>query len=363
MNVLSYKETNHMRSQKKIRDYGIVIGSMKTGKRNAITDVQGVTVGHTTLNDREMKTGVTAILPHQGNLFKEKVIGATYVINGFGKTIGTVQIDELGTIETPILLTNTFSVGVCYNALVQYMLERNPEIGRTTGTVNPVVGECNDMLLNDIRADFIKEEHVFSALENASVDFEEGSIGAGTGMACYGLKGGIGSSSRLIECSHGTYTIGVLVLSNYGQMKEFRLNGQHIGEKLYQIVPSPHNEEDKGSVMMIVATDLPVTERQLKRIIKRTSVGLSRTGSYYGNGSGDIAIGFTTANKQPHFPTGSFQSFKSIHETEIDQAFLAVADATEEAILNALITAKTTIGRNEYTLYSLAEFIQNITGK
>jgi D-aminopeptidase len=351
-----------MATQRKIRDYGVVIGSMKTGKRNSITDVEGVTVGHTTLDDGDMKTGVTAIVPHPGNLFKEKVLGATYVINGFGKTTGTIQIDELGTIETPIILTNTLSVGVCTNALVKYMLEQNPEIGRTTGTVNPIVCECNDMLLNDIRAGFVKEEHVFQAFERASVDFDEGSVGAGTGMACFGFKGGIGSSSRLLEMSHGTYTIGVLVLSNFGLMKDFRLNGKPVGKKLSSVVPPPHKIEDQGSIIIVVATDLPVSERQLKRIMKRASVGLSRTGSYFGNGSGDLVIGFSTATKQPHFPTLSLLTMETIHETDIDQAFIAVADATEEAILNSMITAKTTIGRGGYTLYSLADFLGTIFG-
>jgi len=345
--------------KRKMRDYGISIGTLETGEMNSISDVKGVTVGHCTLNNGDMKTGVTAILPHQGNVFKEKVLGASYVINGFGKTMGTIQIDELGTIETPIILTSTLSVGVCSNALIQYMLNENPEIGRTTGTVNPLVCECNDMLLNDIRAGYIKEKHVFQAIKNATQFFEEGSVGAGTGMVCFGLKGGIGSSSRLIKMNDATYTIGVLVLSNFGQMKDFRLNGKLIGHELCQFVPTSPSKEDKGSIIIIVATDLPVTERQLKRIIKRSTIGLSRTGSYFGNGSGDIIIGFTTENKQPHFPTGSLQTLKTIHESEIDHAFIAVADATEEAIINSMLLSKTTTGRNNQTVYSLADYINH----
>jgi len=348
-----------MGKQLKIRDYGIVVGSMRTGLRNSITDVPVVKVGHTTLNDGDMKTGVTVILPHGGNIFKEKVLAASYVINGFGKTIGTIQIDELGTIETPIVLTNTLSVGVCANALIRYMLRQNPEIGRTTGTVNPIVCECNDMFLNDIRAGFVTEEHVFQALEKATEDFEEGSVGAGTGMVCFGLKGGIGSSSRLIDFPFGTYTIGVLVLSNFGQMEEFRLNGKWIGPQLCGRIPSPVKREDKGSIIIIVATDLPVSERQLKRIIKRASVGLSRTGSFFAHGSGDIAVGFTTANKIVHNPSNKLQTLQVVSESEIDQAFLAVAEATEEAILNSMITAKTTIGRSDHTFYSLSEVIHD----
>jgi len=347
---------------KRIRDYGIQIGTLEIGPKNLITDVQGVTVGHVTLNQGDMKTGVTAIIPHQGNLFKEKVMAASYVINGFGKSIGTVQIDEMGTIETPIILTNTLSVGVCSHALIQYMLNQNEEIGRTTGTINPVVCECNDMLLNDIRAGYVKEDHVFQAIQRSKVSFEEGAVGAGTGMVCFGLKGGIGSSSRIVETSYGKYTIGVLVLSNFGQMEHFRLNGIPVGQKLCKIVQSPiRNEEDKGSIIIVVATDLPLTERQLKRIIKRTSVGLARTGSYFGNESGDIVIGFSTANKISHYPTSELRYVTSIHEAEINQAFIAVADATEEAILNSLITSETTIGRNGHTAYSLKEYIEHLT--
>jgi len=345
---------------KRIRDYGMKIGTLQPGPNNLITDVLGVKVGHVTLDNGAMKTGVTAILPHQGNLFKEKVMAASYVINGFGKTVGTVQIDELGTIETTILLTNTFSVGVCSKAIIQYMLEQNEEIGRTTGTVNPVVCECNDMILNDIRENYIKEDHVLEAIRFSNVSFEEGAVGAGTGMVCFGLKGGIGSSSRLIETSQGKYTIGVLVLSNFGQMDHFRLNGYPVGEVLRKMVPSPKFIEDKGSIIIVVATDLPLTERQLKRIIKRASVGLARTGSFYGNGSGDIVIGFSTANKIPHFPTGEIRSLSAIHETDIDRAFIAVADATEEAILNSMVTAKTTIGRNGHTIYSLKDYLEHL---
>ena len=335
---------------KKIRDYNIEIGNLPTGQRNSITDVQGVKVGHVSLNEGSMKTGVTAIIPHGGNIFKEKVMAATHVINGFGKTIGTVQIDELGTLETPIILTNTLSVGVCAQALVDYMLKDNPEIGRTTGTINPVVGECNDMYLNDIRAQFVKPEHVYEALEAAGIKFEQGAVGAGTGMTCFGLKGGIGSSSRIIEYQHGTYTLGVLVLSNFGKSEDFILNGVRKGSEISQYVKD--NTEDKGSIIFIVATDLPVSERQLKRIIKRTSVGLARTGSYYGNGSGDLVIGFTTAHKIPHDKEGLIQ-LTTIHDEDINLAFQAVSEATEEAILNSMIAAEDSVGRDGNTRLSL----------
>ncbi|WP_053217570.1 DmpA family aminopeptidase [Virgibacillus senegalensis] len=343
--------------QKKIRDYGIKIGSLEPGRLNKITDVSGVMAGHATIDDGPLKTGVTAILPHQGNLFTSKVIGTTHVLNGFGKSVGTVQVEELGTIETPILLTNTLSVGTCTTSLIDYMLEQNPEIGRSTGTVNPVVGECNDMYLNDIRAGAVQNRHVREALASATVSFKEGAVGAGTGMKCFGLKGGIGSSSRVISYPHGSYTIGVLTLTNFGSLEHFRLNGQEAGKAIQNRLSDRREEPDKGSVIVVMATDLPVSSRQLKRIIKRTGVGLSRCGSYIGNGSGDIMIGFTTANQIKHEYDGQLNRFRAIHEDDIDQAFVATADATEESVLNSMITAETVTGRDGNTLYSLQEFI------
>ncbi|MCH1627003.1 P1 family peptidase [Fredinandcohnia quinoae] len=346
--------------QKRIRDYGIKIGKHPTGKLNKISDVAGVTVGHSTIKKAGIQTGVTAIFPHGENIFINKVIGATYAMNGFGKTVGTLQVEELGTIETPILLTNTLSIGECANSLISYMLEQNRGIGITTGTVNPLVGECNDMFLNDIRSQAIRKEHVYEALHTASAEFEEGSVGAGTGMRCFGLKGGIGSSSRVISYPHGTYTIGVLVLSNFGELDQFRMNGLHVGEVLKEKVPSQPSGADKGSIMIVIATDLPITSRQLKRIIKRASVGLSRTGSYIGNGSGDIFIGFSTANRINHVPTDTILSLRCIHEDDIDETFKVVADATEEAILNSLITATTTVGRMGNIVFSLNEYIHDL---
>lgn len=335
-----------MQKQKRIRDYGVKIGRLQLGKRNAITDVEGVTVGHVTLNDGEVQTGVTAIVPHQGNLFREKLITSSHVINGFGKTMGTIQMSELGTLETPIILTNTLSIGTAADALIEYMLEQNPEIGDTTGTVNPIVGECNDMFLNDIRSRNVTKEHVWEALKNASPECEEGSVGAGRGMLCYSLKGGIGTASRLMEFEHGTYTMGVLVLANFGILSDLRINGKPIGEELKEIILQSWEEKDKGSIMMIVATDLPVSERQLNRIIKRTVTGLSRTGSIITTGSGEVAIGFSTATKIPHKKPDALLTIPTIHEEDMDTAFRAVGEATEEAVLNVLSTAEHVIGRD-----------------
>ncbi|WP_142829964.1 DmpA family aminopeptidase [Planococcus soli] len=335
-----------MHNQKRIRDYGVKIGSMKPGALNAITDVAGVTVGHVTLSDGNMQTGVTAILPHQGDLFHDKLIASSHVINGFGKTMGTIQLAELGTLETPIVLTNTLNVGTAANAVIDYMLEKNPDIGSTTGTVNPVIGECNDMFLNDVRSRFVKEEHVRHALDHTGVEFEEGAVGAGRGMLCYSLKGGIGSASRILELGHGTYTIGVLVLSNFGMLSDLMVSGNPVGKELKKHILQSYKEEDKGSIMVILATDLPLSERQLNRILKRAVTGLSRTGSIITNGSGEIVLGFTTANKIPHAKPPQCLAIATIHEEDMDEAFRAVGEAAEEAVLNSLITAKSIVGRN-----------------
>ncbi|MDP4552483.1 P1 family peptidase [Alkalihalobacillus macyae] len=331
--------------QKRLRDYGIEIGELEPGSRNAISDVKGVTVGHTTLSKGDIQTGVTAILPHQGNLFQQKLIASSYVLNGFGKTMGTIQLNELGTIETPIILTNTLSIGTAADAVIDYMLEHNPEIGRSTGTVNPIIGECNDMFLNDIRVRNVRQEHVHHAIASATSTIEEGSVGAGTGMLCYSLKGGIGTSSRKMELKNSTYTIGVLVVTNFGILRDLRVNGKAVGKDLKDALVQSWEEKDKGSVMIIVATDLPVSERQLHRIIKRASTGLARTGSIMTTGSGEVILGFSTANKIPHQSTAGI-SMETINEEEIDTAFRAVGEATEEAVLNSLVTATHVIGRN-----------------
>lgn len=349
-----------MKNQKRIRDYGINIGKMETGKRNSITDVEGVAVGHVTLKDGKIKTGVTAVFPHGDNIFKEKLMAASHVINGFGKTMGTIQINELGTIETPIVLTNTLSIGVAANALIKYMLKNNEDIGKTTGTVNPVICECNDAYLNDIRGGHISEGHVFKALENADVEFEEGAVGAGTGMTCYGLKGGIGTSSRIISINDKSYTIGMLVLSNFGRGENLLIDGIKAGKKIEEINNAKDNSEDKGSIIMILATDIPMTSRQLKRISKRAAIGLSRTGSYMGHGSGEVVIAFSTGNKIKHYEKEATPKIEMFNENEIDKVFTAVGEITEEAVLNSMICAETTQGRDDHIRYSLMEYIDQI---
>jgi len=346
-----------MHGQKRIRDYGIIIGEMEPGNKNAITDVQGVKVGHITLDNDSIKTGVTAIIPHGENPFKEKVIAASHVINGFGKTAGTVQIEELGNIETPLILTNTLSVGTAHAALVEYMLRDNEDIGTTTGTVNPIICECNDGYLNDIRGMHVKSEHVFKAIERANGEFDEGSVGAGMGMSCYGLKGGIGSSSRLVKVGGEAFTLGILVMSNFGVKKDLTIDNIQAGRRIVEVEKSNVVEEDKGSIIIVLATDIPMTHRQLKRVCKRTSAGLSRTGSFFGNGSGDVVVGFTTANRIKHYEEEAVINIKIFNENKINDAFRAAAEATEEAVLNSLICADTTTGRDGHIRKSLKEYI------
>ena len=342
---------------KKIRDYGINIGTFSIGKNNSITDVKGVKVGHTTLDNGDIKTGVTVILPHDGNIFREKLIAASHIINGFGKSTGLVQIEELGTIETPIVLTNTLSVGVAHETLIRYMLKQNEDIGDTTGTVNPIICECNDGVINDIRGLHIKQDHIFDAIEKCDVEFAEGNVGAGTGMICYGLKGGIGSSSRIIELGDKKYTVGILVLSNFGSLEDFILNGEHIGPKLVEKINQKNSTEEKGSIIILLATDIPLSSRQLKRIIKRVYPGISRTGSYTGNGSGEIVIGFSTANIIKHYEEDNVVDIKVINENKINKVFKATVEATEEAILNSLICSTSSVGRDGKKVYSLNELI------
>ncbi len=331
------------------------VGHGKRGEKNLITDVPGVTVGHVTLSDGDtMHTGVTAIRPHGGNLFTQKVMAASCVFNGFGKTIGLVQVDELGTIETPIILTNTLSVGTAATALVKYMMEENPDIGRAVGTVNPVVCECNDGSLNDIRALFVKEEHIFEALQNCTPDFEEGAVGAGTGMSCLGFKGGIGSSSRVLTLDGQEYVIGALVLSNFGGAGRLMVDGRQLGREIQEKID---NAQDKGSIIMIIATNIPLSERQLKRVAKRAGVGLSRTGSYMGHGSGDIALAFSTANQIPLHSEADFLPMQMLCDGKIDPVFDLTAEAVEEAIVSSLYHAKTTVGREGKVKHSLREYL------
>lgn len=339
----------------RLRDIGVGIGTVPTGEYNAITDVPGVKVGHVTLITGEgrlrpglgpVRTGVTAILPHGGNLFRSKVRAVAHVVNGFGKSIGLPQITELGNIETPILLTNTLNVGSVADALVEYMLDRNEDIGVTTGTVNPVVGECNDGYLNDIRGRHVKKEHVFAAIDNAvSGPVAEGAVGAGTGMSTFDFKGGIGTSSRVLAAADGGYTLGVLVLSNFGSRGELRIDGIPVGR---EIKDDADSRKEDGSIMVVLATNAPLSCRQLLRVAKRAAIGIARTGSLASHGSGDFIIAFTTAGQEAAYPAQMVCPDERIAEDGdyLMPFFRAAVDATEEAIINSLLRAETVVGRD-----------------
>lgn len=323
------------------RDFGLVCGTLPTGADNAITDVPGVRVGHHTLRAGDINTGVTAILPHDGNLYRRKVLAASDVINGFGKSTGLVQIDELGTLETPILLTNTFGVGTCANALIRRAIDSNPDIGRETATVNPVVCECNDGPLNDIQAMAVTEEHARLALDAATGGaVQQGNVGAGTGMSCFGFKGGIGTASRRLSLGGRDHHLGVLVLSNFGRSGDLVLpDGRR---------PSPNATADaeKGSVIIVLATDIAMENRQLKRVTRRCGAGLARLGAFWGHGSGDIAVGFSTAVTFNHDEADDFIATQALNENRIDDLFRAAAEATQEAVLNSMCAAEAMRGRS-----------------
>ncbi len=324
----------------------MAVGSMPHGKRNLITDVPGVRVGHAAVDRDGCHTGVTVVLPPRRNPFIEKLTAASCVLNGFGKTLGLVQIDELGTLETPIALTSTLNVGKVHDALVSYMVSLCKQDGIELTSVNPVVCECNDSRLSDIVKRPIGEKEVLDAIASASEDFAQGAVGAGRGTTGYGLKGGIGSSSRLMELDGKTYTMGVLVQSNYGVSADFRLS----------CLPEGLAESDQGSIILIVATDLPLSARQLKRVLRRTSVGMARLGSYIGHGSGEIAVGFTTA---PLLAEGeSFQTQRIMREDKMNIPFRAVGECAEEAILQSMWNAQPDTARDGSAVPALREYLK-----
>ena len=328
------------------------IGRMPRGVLNSIGDVPGVRVGHCTIDNALHKTGVTVVLPCKDDIFKRKMVAAQHVLNGFGKTAGLMQIAELGTLETPIALTNTLNVGKVHDAMVEYMCRQAEAAGYAITSVNPVICECNDASLNDIRHRAVEAEHVFSAIETAAPSFAEGDVGAGKGMTCHDLKGGIGTSSRIIEIDGERFTLGVLVQTNHGSLSDLRIDGQPIGMDIERRIHE--DTPDQGSCIMIVATDLPVTSRQLTRIIRRCSVGLARLGSYIGHGSGEVMIGFSTANRIPE--NAGCMTLRCIHESQINKAFRAVAEATEEAVLRSMHYAQTVTGYSGKVRRSLSEF-------
>lgn len=337
------------------REYGICIGEMPTGRLNKITDVPGVKVGHATIINDRHNTGVTVILPCEDNPFTNKLTAAQHVLNGFGKTAGLMQMEELGTLETPIALTNTLNVGLVHDAMVGYMIDRCEKEGVALRSVNPIVCECNDASLNTITERAVQEEHVLHAIQSASDDFKEGAVGAGRGMTCHGLKGGVGSASRVIELDGREYVLGVLVQTNHGCLKDLTVSGKNIGERIQKQMEE--SLPDKGSCIVIMATNLPLCDRQIRRIIRRAGVGLARLGSYTGHGSGEVFIGFTTANRLANSPQHAVIDLHVIHEDFMDKAFRAMAEATEEAVLNSMLEAETVTGPTGTVRRSLSEFM------
>lgn len=327
----------------RVRDLGIGIGEYSPGRDNSLLDLSGVKIGHTTLirdierkqEQKAIRTGVTAILPHSRNIYLEKVSAAANVINGYGKPIGIPQIQELGEIETPILLTNTLDVWNVADALVSYILTTTE---KKIHSINPVVGECNDGFLNHIQTRYVTKDHVWEALTSATTDKREGVVGAGVGMSAFGLKGGIGMASRVLSLNGRPYKLGVLVLSNFGKLPQLRIKGVPVGKRLNEKIDANYSKK-QGSVMVIIGTNAPLSYRQLNRVLNRIPHGLSRVGSVSYHGSGDFGLGFLTRE----------QEGKMVEETHMSALFEATVEVVAEAVLNSLLKAKTITGREGNT--------------
>lgn len=368
-------------------DLKIQIGELQRGQHNNLCDVAGVKVGHVSIDDVGVHTGVSAVLISEKNPYLKPLNAAVHVLNGFGKSTGLMQIEELGEIESHIVLTNTLGVGNAMEGLICWNIEDLKHYDVELKSFNAVVCECNDSGHNDIAKRSIRPEYVNMAIEdalNGSLDFMQGSVGAGRGMICHGLKGGIGSSSRVFRTGDKSYCIAALVLSNYGAMRDLTIDGNPVGRKIVkmvqksgkQTVRAEDSDVDKGSIIMIMATDMPLSSRQIKRVLKRGGVGLARMGSHLGNGSGDVLLGFSTANardREVYCKTGELSDIKEceftfINDSKLDIAFRAFAECVEEAILNSMLYAKRIVmSEREKSLYpnktyanSLSELLHTI---
>ena len=364
-------------SRPRARDVGVCIGTLPTGKYNAITDVEGVRVGHTTLIEGDgalvpgvgpVRTGVTAIIQHPGDVFRDKVAAWVHRINGFGEVTNGEQVRELGVLETPILLTGTQNVPRVADAVLDWAFAKDPEMGVTTWGPSPVVAECSDQYLSDVRGRHVHTEHVIAALEGASGGpVAEGGVGAGTGMSCCEFKGGIGTSSRLVPAEAGGFTVGVLVLSNFGRREHLVIDGVPVGRSLTNWLPptSAINPDELGSsIIIVIATDAPLPPRQLERLCVRAGGGLARVGGLVSTSSGDFAIAFSTTNRTPHDPSSLVIEQRQVAEAlvpsqsehampAINYLFQATLEATEEAILNSMFAAETLVGRDGQTRHAL----------
>ncbi len=345
--MLSKQKSKRLR----LRELGYSLGRFQPGRHNAITDVRGVKVGHSTIikgsgrmarKSGPIRTGVTAILPNESNVYFDRVVGGGFVLNGAGEVSGLTQVMEWGLIETPILLTNTLSVGACNEALVRYLLERYPSIGNRSDVVIPLVGECDDSWLNDIAGTHVREQHVVEALESASSGaVEEGCVGGGTGMLTCDFKSGIGTSSRKLPEKMGGFTVGVLVMSNFGEIEDLRLEGIPVGRMMAPTFAKLSKRRDNyGSIIAVVATDAPLATDQINRLSKRVALGIGRVGSYAAHGSGEIILGFSTANKVPRERRTHVVEIKSLLDQHLNPLYAAAIEATEEAIWNALCKAE-----------------------
>lgn len=347
-----------------------VVGLLPAGPRNAITDVAGLRLGHCTVADGDLQTGVTVLIPPLDNPFLHKLPAGLAVINGFGKSAGLVQLAELGQIETPIALTNTFGVSAVVQAQIAQCIAANPECGRSLPTVNALVLECNDGYLSDIQRMAIGPAHYQAALDGASPEVLQGAVGAGRGMSSFQLKGGIGSASRQVVVGEERYTVGALVLANMGRLADLRWGGQAVGAALerrlqaklaagVQAGGAAGDGVDKGSIIMLLATDAPLDSRQLSRLARRAAAGLANTGSCYGHGSGDIALAFSTAYTLPADATAPMPALAMLHEAHLDPLFRAAADAVEQSILNALWHAQSVQGRDGHQRWGLQELCKD----
>jgi len=331
------------------------VGRLASGPRDSLADVEGVSVGHATLATGALQTGVSVIRPHGGDPFTHKVPAAAVVINGFGKSVGLLQLNELGVLETPIALTNTFSVGAIATAQIRAAIAAHPAIARTTTSVNPLVFECSDAWLSDMQALAVQEAHYSEALAAATPGFGRGAVGAGRGMSCFGLKGGIGSASRTMHIAGRSFVLGVLVLANFGRLECLTIAGRHIGPALARRLAGRALQRDQGSIIVVLATDAPLDHRQLRRVAMRAAAGIGRTGGYYGHGSGDIALAFSTAATVAHESPAPIAVREVLAESLLETPFEAAAEATEQAILDALFQAQTVVGFEGHVRYALAD--------
>lgn len=341
------------------RELGVSLGRFKPGKWNAITDVEGVQVGHSTIirgagalrrGKGPVRTGVTAILPNEKNIFEQRVVGGGFVLNGAGEVSGLTQLMEWGLVETPIFLTNTLSVGQVSDAAVQWMVNQYPGIGMEHDVLIPLVGECDDSWLNDVAGRHVLSENVLEALQTASSGpVSEGSVGGGTGMICCDFKSGIGTSSRKLSQALGGYTVGILVMNNFGHMRDLRIAGFPVGPILEErYARLPKRVSSYGSIIAVVATDAPLSSHQLGRVAKRVALGIGRAGSIAAHGSGEIILAFSTANKVPRTTAKMIYHMKMLLDQRLNPLYEAAIEATEEAILNSLCMARDMEGANGY---------------